>query len=149
MANRFAIIRDDGFTITCFGLLSRDGKLLDKFACILSENTLENLKENLVQYSDQVGEPKRRIPKWNPPIRDLSVVEHPFNLLTELPVADFIHLCNWNDAYAEMCFWNYSQAKAADLMRTGNIGILVPWGVGLIRCSIDLQRAFLEQLYTE
>jgi hypothetical protein len=101
---------------------------------------LEAQKENLVQYSDQVGLPKKQIPKWVPPIRESKDVSC-------LPVIDFVHLCHWNDAHAEICFWNYSQAHLSDLNRLGREDPVTPWGVAMVRCGIDLQRAFLAELY--
>ncbi|HEX3857087.1 MAG TPA: hypothetical protein VHY30_07315 [Verrucomicrobiae bacterium] len=141
MANRFTIEREEGFTLAHFGLVSRVGLLLDRLTCLFPEHTLLSLKENLVQYSDKVGLPKKTIPAWSPPVwidRDFST----------LPVIDFVHLCHWDDAYAEICFWSYSRASAADIASVGKKdNFITPWGVALLRCEIDLQRAFLEKLY--
>ena len=147
MANRFAIDREDGFALVHFGLVNRANVLIDRFAVIFTNNTLDSLKENLVKYSDQVGLPKKEIPKWVPPLRK---AEDDSSLWAYLPVVDFVHLCNWNDTNAEMCFWSYSQAQMADLSRAGGKNeIMTPWGIALLRCEIDLQRAFLAQLYPE
>jgi len=143
MANRFAIDREDGFALAHFGLVNRNNVLIDRFTVIFTNFTLGALKENLVKYSDQVGPPKKEIPQWEPPVRKAEDVAY-------IPVVDFIHLCNWSDSDAEMCFWNFSQAKMADLTQAGGKIIVVdPWGIALLRCEIDLQRAFLAKLYPE
>lgn len=141
MANRFAIQREDGFVLAHFGLVGKSDLLLDRLTCLFPDSTIESQKENLVKYSEGVGTAKKKIPDWIPPVwmnKDLI----------SLPVVDFVHLCNWADAHAEICFWNYSQAFAADISKLGgkNDGVN-PWGIALLRCDIDLQRAFLEKLY--
>jgi len=140
MANRFAIQREDGFLLARFGLLSKKEVLLDSLTCLFTNSSLLSLKENLVRYSESIGEAKERIPVWNPPPWTDSNSRM-------LPVVDFIHLCNWDDKHAEICFWNYSQAYAADLTKTGKQSEINPWGIAILRCDIDLQRAFLEALY--
>jgi hypothetical protein len=64
-------------------------------------------------------------------------------------VVDFVHLSNWNDSDAEMCFWSYSQAQMADMSKVPvkDQQPMLPWGIALLRCEIDLQRAFLAKLY--
>jgi len=141
MANRFAIQREDGFLLAHFGLVSKKDVLLDRLTCLFPESTLSSLKENLVAYSEGIGLPKSKIPAWPAP----TWIESNFKIL---PVVDFVHLCNWNDAFAEICFWNYSQAFAADTAKMGEKkGDIHPWGIALLRCDLDLQRAFLEELY--
>lgn len=140
--NRYCIIREEDFTLCLFGLVGGENRLLEKWGYVVPDGALEALKENLVGYSDQVGSPKSKPPKWT-----LSSDE--IERIGNFPIIDFIHLCNWADAYAEMCFWNYSRAKASDLQFEGRGARMEPWGAALIRCSLDLQRAFLEELYPE
>lgn len=140
MVNRYELIREDGFTLAHFGLVSRKGLLLDRFSCVFPEHTLQLQKENLVQYSDNVGLPKNTIPPWNAPAR---VVEDD----CKLPVVDYVHVSHWADAHAEICFWSYSQGQLADFARANKKEPLIPWGLALVRCEIDLQREFLVKLY--
>jgi len=141
MANRYAIEREEGFVLAHFGLVNHANVLIDRLTVVFSDNTLESLKENLVKYSDEAGEPKKEIPKWVPPVRDSKEISY-------IPVVDFLHLCNWNDTNAEMCFWSYSQGQMSDLSRMGGKNeFMVPWGIALLRCPVDLQRAFLIELY--
>jgi hypothetical protein len=143
MANRFAIDREDGFVLAHFGLVNHGNLLVDRLTVVFSNNTLEALKENLVKYSDEVGLPKKDITKWIPPVRTEKDISY-------IPVVDFLHLCHWNDTNAEICFWSYSQAQMADLSRLGGKNeSMAPWGIALLRCEIDLQRAFLAELYAE
>ena len=143
MANRYFLQLEDGFTVAHFGLLDSKNVLLDYFHCILPDHSLDAQKENLVQYSEQVGLAKKKIPAWTPPASSETTGT---NQLT-VPVVDFIHLTHWEDAHAEICFWNYSRANLAD-MTVGQKEVTVPtWGVALIRCKIDLQRSFLAALY--
>jgi hypothetical protein len=141
MANRYALEPDDGFTLAHFGLVNRSGLLIDQLSCALPEHTLQSQKENLVQYSDSLGLPKNEIPSWRPSVRDYTKKE------MNIPVVDFVHLIHWEDAHAEICFWNWSHAALSDLVRVGKPDQLLPFGVAMIRCSIDLQRAFLIELY--
>jgi hypothetical protein len=141
MANRYAIEPDDGFTLAHFGMVNRSGLLIDQLTCAFPEHTLKSQKENLVQYSDKVGLPKKEIPIWRPPVRDCSDKE------MNIPVVDFVHVTHWEDAHAEICFWNWSQASLSDLVQMGKQDNLMPWGVAMVRCSIDLQRAFLIELF--
>jgi hypothetical protein len=62
-------------------------------------------------------------------------------------IVDFIHLSNWEDAYAEIAFWNYSRASVSEHVQQGNDRPFQAWGLALLRCEIDLQREFLEALY--
>ena len=142
MANRYAIEREDGFTVAHFGLVNRSNLLLDRFTCIFSEHTLKSQRENLVQYSDKVGLPKKKTPTWVPPFKEAEAA-------VAVPVIDFLHLCHWDDAHAEICFWNFSQAHLSDLARMGKDQVLTPWGVAMLRCEIDLQRGFLADLYND
>jgi hypothetical protein len=139
-----AVKRHDDFLVAHFGLIVEKSTLIDRFTCIFSGNTLETLKDNLVQYSDEIGVPKGKITPWNPSIPAWSETTH-----LSFPVIDFIHLTNWEEKYAEICFWNYSHAHVADIVRSGQQEQISPWGVALVRCSIDLQRAFLKDLYEE
>lgn len=141
MANRYAIEREEGFILVHFGLLNRSSLLLNRLTCVFTEHTLKLQRENLVQYSDKIGMPKKKIPAWIPPPLTSA---HDF-----LPIVDFIHVSNWEDAHAEICFWNYSQGHMADLVQSGNKEQLTPWGVAMFRCGIDLQRAFLAELYED
>ena len=141
MANRYALEPDKGFTVVHFGLLNVSGLLIDQLTCVLPEHTLKAQQKNLVQYSDSIGRPQNPIPPWHPSARDFTKRE------MNIPVVDFVRLLHWEDAHAEICFWNWSQAAMADLVQTGHPEQLVPFGVALIRCSMDLQRAFLLDLY--
>jgi hypothetical protein len=137
MANRFAIQREDGFILSHFGLVDRSNTLMHHFVCVFPNFTLESQKENLLQYSDKIGDAKTTVPSWKaPPANDKDI----------LPVIDFVHVTNWNDMYAEICFMNYSQAQAGDAARVADSKIAA-WGIALIRCSLDLQRGFLHALY--
>jgi hypothetical protein len=142
VANRYAVERDDGFTIVHFGLVNRLGLLIDRMSCIFPQHTLDVQKENLVQYSDDAGLPKKKVPAWVPPVRGLDAE-------ITYPVIDFVYLSRWNDAHAEICLWNYSQGLLADAVKAGIKEHLTPWGVAMVRCDIDLQRAFLNALYEE
>lgn len=140
MANRFKLEREEGFTVAHFGLINGGGALIDRFICIFPEHTLKTQKENLAQYSDKVGLSKSAPPKWTPPPRTVSE-----SSLT-IPVVDFIHLAHWEDKYAEICFWNFSQGHVSDIVASSGDDVVTPFGVGLVRCGIELQRAFLEEL---
>ena len=142
MVNRFTLKREKGFVIAYFGLLDGNDVLIDSFSCIIPKSTLESNKENLVEFSEKIGPPKNKIPSWNPPKKSDSVT-------MDNSVVDFIHLTNWEDAHAEICFWNYSRAGLSDLVNIGGTQVLTPWGIALLRCDIDLQRAFLVDLYAE
>ena len=141
MANRYALTREDGFTLVHFGLLNRGNDLLDHFSCMIPEHTLNAQKENLVQYSDSIGLPKSNPPPWAPPPSKER------GELGRFPVVDFLHLCNWEGAHAEICFWSYSHGQAADLARAESRESVRPWGIALLRSNLDLQRAFLAELY--
>ena len=142
MANRLLIEREEGFTLVHFGLVDRSGRLLDRLSCILPEFTLESQKENLVQYSDKIGLPKKKSPSWTPPFEGADK-------FWTLPVIDFLHVTHWDDN-AEICFWSYSRGSVADLEQADvKEKVLMPWGVALLRCGIELQKEFLAGLYEE
>ncbi|HZQ46075.1 MAG TPA: hypothetical protein VFC07_03610 [Verrucomicrobiae bacterium] len=145
MVNRFHLARNSGFTLAQFGLVDDSGKLLEMVGCILTDATLLDLRENLVGYSAKVGLPKKKAPVWNPPIEEYSGgLSAAF---CRYGVVDFVHLTNWQDAYAEICFWNYSKAGLADHFSSDTKEPYPTWGLALLRCDIDLQREFLEALY--
>src|SRR5882757_11137722 len=79
MANRFAVDHDDGFALVRFGLINSSDLLIDQIACVFTEHTLKAQEENLVQFSDKIGLPKKRIPIWNPPIKGYAA-ENPLTL---------------------------------------------------------------------
>jgi hypothetical protein len=141
--NRYFVAHEDGFTVAYFGLMNKDGDLLDKFACVFSASTLAELRENLVTYADKLPSSTKTSPQWKPRATD-------FNLLRELPnfpVVDFVHLSFGEDTDAEISFWNYSRASLSDRMRASQSVDMPTWGVALLRCGIELQRGFLESLY--
>jgi hypothetical protein len=146
MVNRFCLTKEKGFTLGHFGLVNESGLLLDKFGCIFTDSMLQDLKENLVTYSGKIGTAKSKPLAWTPKIPDAD------SKITELSmstygVVDFIHLTNWEDRHAEICFWNYSKASLADHLTTKPEQPFQTWGLALLRCDIELQRAFLEALY--
>jgi hypothetical protein len=117
MVNRFCLLKNAGFIAGHFGLIDDSGKLLDKFACLLPESVLKDLRENLVTYSAKVGTAKKKSPAWTPKIEDIdSKMGVSFS---QYGIVDFVHLTNWEDAYAEICFWSYSKASLADHMVAG------------------------------
>jgi hypothetical protein len=152
MINRFFLAKDDGFTLGYFGLVSKSNVLLDQFTCLFPQDTLTSLRENLVTYSETLGPPIIRPPAWTPKGIDASA-ERVEAYSSNFAVVDFIHLTNWEDAHAEICFWNYSKAKLADHLRGAkdgggkDAGAFPTWGIAILRSSIDLQRSFLEGLY--
>jgi hypothetical protein len=146
MVNRFTLIKGQGFTIGYFGLVNEAGMLLDKYTCIFPDDTLKSLRENLVSYSGKIGAAKSKPPAWTPKIIDPDTRSSDSSL-TGLGVVDFIHLTNWEDAYAEICFWNYSKASLSDHINSNIDRPFQTWGLALLRCEIELQRSFLEALY--
>ena len=146
MVNRFALIKDHGFTLGYFGLVNEADKLVDKYACVFPDNTLASLRENLVSYSGTIGTAKSKPPAWTPKIVDPDTRSGDSTLIG-LGVVDFIHLTNWEDAYAEICFWSYSKASLADHINSKIDRPFPTWGLALLRCDLELQRAFLEALY--
>lgn len=141
MANRFLLEKEDGFTVAHFGLVSGKGVLLDRFTCVFPAHMLASQKENLVQFSANLPASQRTIPSWVPPVRrDLDS--------TMMPVVDFIHL-SYGDLFGELCFWNYSQGTLSDIIQSGQKAEIPTWGVAMVRCDVDLEKAFLDGLYPE
>lgn len=146
MVNRFCLLRNSEFTVGHFGLVDDSGTLLDKFGCIFSDTALKELRENLVSYSATIGTARKKKPVWKPTIEGAEQRRSEVSM-SQFGVVDFIHLTNWEDAHAEICFWNYSKASLAD-HRIQNPSTPFPtWGLALLRCDLDLQREFLEALY--
>jgi hypothetical protein len=145
MVNRFCLLKNSGFIAGHFGLVDDSGQLLDSFACIFTESVLKDLRENLVKYSAKIGTAKKRKPEWLPEIvvRDGNDEK----TMSQYGIVDFIHLTNWDEAYAEICFWNYSKANLADHISQKIKTAFPAWGHALLRCDLDLQREFLEALY--
>jgi hypothetical protein len=146
MVNRLNVERHIGFTIGRFGLMDDSGKLLDSVGFIFTETMLKELRENLVSYSSKVGTEKTKSPIWKPNVKPITEDKEEF-AISRYGVVDFIHLTNWEDAYAEICFWSYSKAKLADHLASNEKQPFPTWGLALLRCSLDLQREFLEALY--
>jgi hypothetical protein len=141
MANRFALQREDGFILAQFGLVGKSGLLIDQYACIFPDHTLKAQRENLVQYSDKLGPQKKEPVAWTPQARAPSEMT--------IPVVDFLHVSHWEENGAEICFWNFAQGHLSDVTRSGSKQPLTPFGMAMLRCDIDLQRAFLIALYEE
>jgi len=149
MANRFHLESEIGFKFATFGFVGRSGKLLDATRVALPDATLRGLRENLVQFSGKIGLPKSEPPPWTPPPLSSERLDYS-NAFTSVPVVDFIHVSYLADELsAEICFWNYSHGKVADLMNTASGQTIPTWGVAMVRCDLDLQRAFLAALYKE
>jgi hypothetical protein len=68
MANRFSLQREEGFTIAHFGLVDGKKRLLEQNSFVFPAHSLENLKENLVQYSENLTVEVSKTPKWEPAI---------------------------------------------------------------------------------
>ena len=143
--NRFCLLKNAGFIAAHFGLVDDSGILLDKCACLLTESGLKDLRENLVTYSAKIGTAKKKSPTWTPKIENVDLKLPIF--FSQYGIVDFVHLTNWDNAYAEICFWNYSKASLADHMAQQIKTPFQTWGLALLRCDIDLQREFLEALY--
>lgn len=141
--NRYYVAHEDGFAVAYFGLMNQDGDLLDRFACVFSASTLADLRESLVTYADKLPSPTKQSPQWKPRAADFNLIRD----LPNFPVVDFVHLAFWEDAHAEISFWNYSRASLSDRMRASQSVEMPTWGVALLRCGIALQREFLESLY--
>jgi hypothetical protein len=146
MVNRFCLSRNSEFTAGYFGLVDDSGILLDKFSCIFSGTTLKDQRENLVAYSAKIGTTRQKKPAWKPPVGDAEQ-RRVDTSLSQYGIVDFIHLTNWDDAYAEICFWNYSKASLADHMAEKSTATFHAWGLALLRCDLDFQKEFLEALY--
>jgi hypothetical protein len=146
MVNRLNVEKHEGFLVGHFGLMDDSGKLLDSVGFIFTDTMLKELRENLVSYSAKIETATKKSPVWNPIVKPIMEDKDGF-AVSRYGVVDFIHLTNWEDKYAEICFWSYSKAKLADHLAS-NINQPFPtWGLALLRCSIDLQREFLEALY--
>jgi hypothetical protein len=104
------------------------------------------LRENLVSYSAKIGTAKTRKPAWKPKVEDAEEKATEI-LVSQYGIVDFIHLSNWDDAHAEICFWNYSKSSLADHMAQNVTTPFKAWGLALLRCDLDFQREFLEALY--
>src|ERR1700685_2666309 len=146
MVNRFCLVKSSGFTVGHFGLLDDSGTVLSRFGCIFTDTALKDLKENLVSYSAKIGTAKIKKPAWKPKVEDVEEKNSEI-LVSQYGVVDFVHLTNWEDAHAEICFWNYSKANLADHMAQQIKTPFQAWGLALLRCDLDLQREFLEALY--
>jgi hypothetical protein len=146
MVNRFCLFKNSGFTVAHFGLIDDSGKLLDRFGCIFTDSVLNDLKENLVTYSAKIGTTKNKKPAWMPNVEDAEDRRSEVSL-SQYGVVDFIHLTNWQEAHAEICFWNYSKASLADHMAQQVKTPFPAWGLALLRCDLDFQKEFLEALY--
>lgn len=144
--NRFRLFKNSGFMVGHFGLIDDSGKLLDKFGCIFSDTALKELRENLVSYSAKIGTTKQKKPDWKPKVQDAEEKDLEV-AMSRFGVVDYIHLTNWEDAHAEICFWNYSKASLADHMALKITTPFQAWGLALLRCDLDFQREFLEALY--
>lgn len=145
MVNRFCLRKNAGFIAGHFGLVDDSGNLLDQFACLFPESVVKDMRESLVTYSAKIGTAKKKSPVWTPKIDEVNLTLRIG--LSQYGIADFVHLANWEDAYAEICFWNYSRASLADHMAQQITTPFQAWGLALLRCDIDLQREFLEALY--
>ena len=144
MVNRLNVERQTGFMIGRFGLMDDSGRLLESVGFIFTDTMLKELRENLVSFSAKIETANKKSPAWKPEVKQAAAES--FAGL-QYGVVDFIHLTNWEDKYAEICFWSYSKAKLADHLAS-NINQPFPtWGLALLRCSIDLQHEFLEALY--
>jgi hypothetical protein len=146
MVNRFYLIKNSGFTIGHFGLIDDSEILLDKFGCIFTDAALKELRENLVSYSAKIGTTTKKTPTWRPTVEGAEERRSEVSL-SQYGVVDFIHLTNWEDAHAEICFWNYSKASVADHVAQKVTTPFPAWGLALLRCDLDFQREFLEALY--
>jgi hypothetical protein len=140
MANRFTLAKEEGFVLAHFGLLSKKNVVLDRFSCVFPDTTLDRLRDNLVNYSSDIKTPKTPIPPW--PAPELKPNE---NGTLGLPVIDFVHVTNWGDAHAEICFWSYSQGQLSEFAAKKQT--MTPWGVAMLRCDLNFQREFLIELY--
>jgi len=145
MVNRFCLLKNSGFIAGHFALVDDSGKLLDRFACIFPESVLKDLRENLITYSAKIGTAKKKKSEWMPKIEDVDEKEG--ITFSQYGIVDFVHLTNWDEAYAEICFWNYSKASLADHINQQIKTPFPTWGLALLRCDLDLQREFLEALY--
>lgn len=149
-ANRFKVERHPGFTLASFGLVLNKNKVVFRCSFILTDNMLHSQKDNLVPYSEKIGQPKTDIPKWDIDEEEdqAAAWAASFGGFSTYSVVDFIKVSNWDEREAEFCFCNVARGPLTESIQFGEQQISLH-GILFLRCNIDLQRAFLMELYSQ
>jgi hypothetical protein len=136
-ANRLHLERTSAYNLVSFGFVNESGALLDSYACVLTHRAVDLAKQSLVQYLGRL--PKLApiaTPSWLPSV-----------LNRQHDAVDFIHMSHL-EKDAEICFAGVAHGPTLDALRGKEISDSIDaTAIILIRCPVDLQRNFIEQLY--
>lgn len=136
--NRLQVEREDGFCVAHFGLVSKSGLLLDSYSCVLSQHTLAQNQNPLLEYLARIGQskPKKAQPWQMAPSREKT------------EVADIINM-SFRDETAETCLSVFSMTAATRQRRSSSSDTLEAQPLVLLRSSVDMQKQLIESFYGE
>ena len=133
--NRLQVQHDEEFCLIHFGLVSRDGILLDAYSCAISALTLAQNRDSLLSYKEHLhGFDPSGVRLWQGGKNGLAT-----------DVADIITM-SVNSNTAETCLSLFSMT-AASRYRSGPDAQPTAQAIALLRSSVEMQRQLIEELY--
>jgi hypothetical protein len=136
--NRFHFEREEGFLMVQFGLVSGSG-LLDSYSCAFSRDMVEQNKESLLGYLNQVGRPAESAPS---PWKGIGVEK-------ETQVADIVTMA-FRGETAETCLFFFSLSAASRVKKGATAtDTITAQPLALLRSTADMQKQFIIGLYEE
>ena len=137
--DRFSVHRSSFFVEIHFGYYGWARELQDGLVVVISRQSLEEQKTNLMQYLQQIGMPEpSELPECN--LRgEADVIS-----------ADIIGMARHGEAMAEVSFHTFSWKVIAEKVPSAQMEAEVEATcAALLRCDVDLQKRLILDLYED
>lgn len=140
--NKFLIERLKSHWLFAFGLQSQSGEPLDSYCVVVTNQDMENIRRNWLDYLGKIGLPQNNI-------REFTGWRPPFSREQSVETSNLIRLGRIGEI-AEFRFFNFPFSRMLD----PEDGRTAPHGVetsplALIRCDLDLQIHFLMTIFAD
>jgi hypothetical protein len=137
--DRFSVHRGPRFMEIHFGYYGHSKELQKGLVVIVSRQSLEEQKANLMQYLQQIGMPEPS-----------DLPECSLRSEADVISADIIGMARHGDAMAEISFHTFSWKVIVEKVRSAEAAAPVQATcAALLRCDVDLQKRLILDLYED
>ena len=137
--DRFSVYPGPRFVEIHFGYYGRARELQNGLVVVISRQSLEEQKTNLMQYLQQIGMPEPS-----------ELLECNLRGETDVISADIIGMARHGEAMAEVSFHTFSWKVIVEKVRSAEMATTVEAiCAALLRCDVDLQKRLILDLYED
>lgn len=138
-ASTFGIEDILGNKLVHFGFVI-PGRFLGSWACVFDCKAIEVNKEGWLRYLNEIGFPEKE--------ESFDFRSPPSAMPTGVPYSNLIALSRTGEL-AEIRLYSFSMGDVVEDRRSLHTGKVTGQGVGIVRCSLDLQRQLIIAIYGE